>query len=137
MSAADQDRELRLRFARLRGADERHHRVFAALLASPPRHERPRRSPFVRAALIGAALLVVTRLGVLTSGAITGDDPGGRAERPVIDLGAEVWTAPTDFLLRTPGAEMLQTVPSFALPAIPPSREPDRGDTAIRRRNDS
>jgi len=31
----------------------------------------------------------------------------------LVDLATTHWEAPTDFLLRTPGAELLRTVPRF------------------------
>lgn len=137
MSTQDQDQGLRRRFGRLRDADERHHRGFGALTSPVRDRRRTRGSPIARAVLMAAALLVVTRLGVAVSDVIDRDSRNDPAERPVIDLRAEVWTAPTDFLLHTPGAEVLRGVPSFTLPAIPPSRELESGDTATKRRNDS
>ncbi|OLC35249.1 MAG: hypothetical protein AUH81_10560 [Candidatus Rokubacteria bacterium 13_1_40CM_4_69_5] len=38
--------------------------------------------------------------------------PGGTRAVPV-SLAAARWEAPTDFLLRTPGAELLRTLPTF------------------------
>ena len=137
MSTHDQDQELRRLFGRLRAADNQLHRGFGVLSAPASNRRRIFGSPVARAALIAAALLVVTRIGIAVSDVIEGDAPGGSLEQPVIDLRAEVWTAPTDFLLHTPGAEVLQGVPSFTVPAIMPSRELESGDTAIKRRNDS
>ncbi|MGH7701233.1 MAG: hypothetical protein ACREMJ_12045 [Gemmatimonadales bacterium] len=39
----------------------------------------------------------------------------GRREPPVgaVDLAATSWQAPTDFLLQTPGADLLRTVPAL------------------------
>src|SRR5439155_1510621 len=40
--------------------------------------------------------------------------PGGR-RKVLVDLDAARWEAPTDFLLRTPGAELLRAVPRLIL----------------------
>jgi len=40
--------------------------------------------------------------------------PGGR-RMVLVDLDAARWEAPTDFLLRTPGAELLRAVPRLIL----------------------
>jgi hypothetical protein len=34
----------------------------------------------------------------------------------VVDLGAVVWRSPTDFLLSTPGSELLRSVPAIGVP---------------------
>jgi hypothetical protein len=34
----------------------------------------------------------------------------------VVDLGAATWRSPTDFLLATPGADLMRTVPHFGSP---------------------
>lgn len=42
--------------------------------------------------------------------------PFGEGNRSaVVDLTATRWEAPTDFLLRTPGAELLRTMPTFTI----------------------
>jgi hypothetical protein len=38
-----------------------------------------------------------------------------RKRAALVDLASVRWEAPTDFLLRTPGTELLRTVPTFTL----------------------
>jgi hypothetical protein len=107
------DAELRARFRTL-ARDE--------AAAAPPFRvaaARRRRSvvPFVAAASLatGAATVAV----ILATRTPPAPYP--------IDLGAATWTAPTDFLLATPGRDLLSHLPSIAAPmtsAPEPARDP-------------
>ncbi len=55
---------------------------------------------------VAAAAVVLAVLGVTRFGGL-----GSRAA--IVDLASTRWEAPTDFLLRTPGAELLRAVPTF------------------------
>jgi hypothetical protein len=99
----DEESELRERFARLR-AEER--------LRVPPfqatRRSRTRRGP-VRWRVIAAAAALVLVIFVtiaIRSHPTRFSDSDRAVVRSVAD-----WQPPTDFLLRTPGSEMLTTTP--------------------------
>lgn len=111
MSDNETDRDLREAFARLR-REEREHVVPAMSRARPPRigvsgwtwRLRPLRVAAAVVVIAGGAMLFANRL-----------QHGARMRTPVdrAFLTAERWTSPTDFLLDTPGSELLSTVPSF------------------------
>jgi hypothetical protein len=104
MNSIEDDLDLRARFNELRDEVE---------LSKPPfvqRQLRPvRRRPLVwGVAAVGAAgaLLATVWVSLLQnhSVSVTG-----------IDLGAVAWTAPSDFLLDTPGREILRTLPRIGV----------------------
>lgn len=97
----DDDDALRAAFAALRGADTERAPSFAALLAGDRVAGRRSLAPLLGGALAAAALLASVALGVFAGRPPTAVPAG--------DIGG--WTAPTDFLLRTPGSEVLDTVP--------------------------
>ena len=92
----DDDRELRDRFARLRQEDRSHVPTFRApVVGKPSRRGWP--VPIAIAAAIALIAFVIAR-------------PDGRPDVTLhVDLGAAAWRSPTDFLLDTPGRDMLQT----------------------------
>lgn len=49
-----------------------------------------------------------------------------------IDLSATAWTAPTDFLLNTPGSALLRHVPSIGVATAPPTEPTESTDTSNR-----
>lgn len=96
------DADLRTRFAALAAEDAR-----AALPFTVPRVERVRRV-VSRPLAAAAAAVLLAGAGYAWWAA----RPRAAAPYP-IDLGAVTWTAPTDFLLDTPGLALLRDVPSF------------------------
>lgn len=105
MSQAD-DKDLRDHFAPLRQEDARNAPPLAAVLATARRRgkvgARPVRwAPAIAAVALAVALFVVSVLG-----------PNGQRQ-PLVDLATARWQGPTDFLLQVPGAEYLETVPTF------------------------
>jgi len=90
------DADLRQAFAVLRREDAKAAPIFEAVLA----RARPRRLAPLGGLLV-AASVVAAILGVL----VRRPDP----PPPVASLGT--WIAPTDFLLDTPGRQIVQTVP--------------------------
>src|SRR5438552_1689187 len=81
----------------------------AALAAAARRGASPR-PPALR---IAAAAAVIAALGVTVVLA-------GRGRRGIpIDLARARWQAPSDFLLRVPGAELLRTVPELGRVTLP------------------
>jgi hypothetical protein len=105
----DDDPDLRRAFAALRADDAGRVPPFRAAAAAGP--VRPRPAPWLggllaAGALVGAVLLTVRP---------------GPAPVPSPPWPAEHWTAPTDFLLRTPGAEILETVPRIGAAAAFPT----------------
>ncbi len=75
--------------------------ILAGLARRRERVARQRRRVTVLAV---AAFATLVLLGVVR--------PNGQ-RAALVDLAAARWEAPTDFLLRTPGAELLRTVPTF------------------------
>ena len=102
----DEDRDLRERFARLKREDRTHVPPFRA----PRAREAPRwgrLGQFAAAAAVVLIALVLARPD-RTPPAITG--------RGSIDLSTVAWKSPTDFLLLTPGSELMRTVPAVGSP---------------------
>src|SRR5687767_8461161 len=96
----DDDRDLRDMFARLRREDHSHAPPFR-LPASRP--VSPWATP-VKVAAAAAVILVAVVLAVPDSGS-------RRPPVQLVDLGDAAWHSPTDFLLNTPGRELLRTIP--------------------------
>jgi len=98
------DRELRERFAELRRADQARAGGYRAVLYRPaPRTRHVRLAKWAAV----AGLAVVIALAVLSV---------ERSERRYAgshDVSITEWKSPTDFLLRTPGQEVLQTIPQI------------------------
>lgn len=99
------DRELRDMFARLRQEDHAHVPPFQLPAARPI-------SPWalpMKVAVAAAVILVAVVLAVPDS---------GQRGVPVqlVDLGEAAWHSPTDFLLITPGRELLRTMPPIGSP---------------------
>lgn len=108
MSRQPDDEDLVDRFAAMRRAEAAAAPAFANVRARGKR-QRSLRAPFALGlAAVATAAIVVA---VLAS--------RNRIERaPVgIDLRSASWTAPTDFLLDTPGRWMLRDLPEIASPA--------------------
>jgi hypothetical protein len=100
----DTDRDLHEVFQVLRRATEApaFRGTVASLARRRARVARLRRSVVGVAVAAAAAALVI--FGLIR--------PQGR-RAVLVDLAAAHWEAPTDFLLRTPGAELLRTIPTF------------------------
>lgn len=101
----DSDRDLREQFAALRHTTGMGAPSFRSTLAEAARRRRPRtwlRYPI--AVTVGAASIAVVALLVAHSGA---------RRETLVDLTVVRWNAPTDFLLQTPGGELLRTMPAF------------------------
>jgi len=104
------DHDLRDRFRRLRREDVAGATPFRATLAAAARRGASPRPPALR---IAAAAAVIAALGVTVVLA-------GRGRRGIpIDLARARWQAPSDFLLRVPGAELLRTVPELGRVTLP------------------
>jgi hypothetical protein len=104
----DPDREIARLFRETRGADESSAPDFRAILTRP----RARRSPLALPLRAAVALLVaaITLIGVLLLRRPS--SPAG-SERPA---SLSEWRASTDVLLRTPGADLLASVPALPEP---------------------
>jgi len=100
---SDDDRDLRERFARLRDEERAHAPAFHVTRQAPRWTWSPR---VVIAAAIVLIALVLARP----------DQAPRRFAHPGIDLGVVAWQSPTDFLLVTPGRELMRTVPDFGSP---------------------
>lgn len=107
------DQDLRDRFAALRRDEETQAPEFAGLIGS--RRERGRRRPIkLIAAMAFSAAMIAAAL-------FMGRAPWNREFwRPHLEPGSQVasitkWKSPTDFLLETPGTELLRTVPDLGV----------------------
>lgn len=98
------DRELRELFARLREEDRARIPSFRA----PAAREAPRWMWAPRIA-VAAAIVLITLV-------LAWPDRPQRVALDSVDLGAAAWRSPTDFLLITPGSELLRTVPAVGSP---------------------
>jgi hypothetical protein len=102
MTVESDDQDLRARFHELR------EEVTASV---PPFVVRPvpttKRLPLLwTLAALGATTIVAVLLW-------TSVFQTGQASMPGIDLSLVAWTAPSDYLLETPGNELLRTLPKF------------------------
>ena len=100
------ERGLRELFARQRADESAHTRSFAQTVAAARRRGRrvgARRTMWLVGAAAAAAIVVATVMV-----------PGGTGEgttRVTAELSSVRWRSPTDFLLETPGSELLRTTP--------------------------
>ena len=100
----DDDRSLRELFTRLKHEDRARTPLFRV-----PEPRVATRSPWVPRVAIAAGIALVAI--VLA-----------RPDRPsqnvsTVDLGTATWRSPTDFLLATPGSDLMRTVPALGSPA--------------------
>jgi hypothetical protein len=99
------DRDLRALFARLREED----RARVPSFRAPQPGQAPKWGSVGRVAAAAAVILIALMLAW----------PNRRPPavmRPVVDLSVVAWQSPTDFLLITPGSELLRTVPAVGSP---------------------
>jgi hypothetical protein len=100
---SDDDRELRELFGRLK-AEERDH---VPPFRTPTRRAQPARVPRVA---VAAAVILIALVHARP------DRPPRNVSLRMVDLGAAAWRSPTDFLLVTPGSELMRTVPAVGSP---------------------
>jgi hypothetical protein len=101
-AASPGNEQLRRRFAGLRQEDERDTPQFAALW-----RRRQRKTQHGSRWLMAGACAVIAVVGLLWLWAVR-----SRPEGPMV-ASITAWRAPTDFLLETPGRELLRTVPKI------------------------
>lgn len=99
------DGDLRRRFDALRDEEARAAPQFGLPAARPV---RLRLAP----AGLAAAAIVVVAAGVWLAVRPSESDWGA----PGLDLGTTGWVSPTDFLLETPGLDLLRTIPAVLAP---------------------
>ena len=108
--ADDEDQELQRRFAALRREEQEATPPFRRVWAAAQTSRRPR----TRARFAVAATVAAVVLGLLWLRTGTGPAPESGTSPSIAQ-----WRSPTDFLLVTPGRELLSTVPAIGRPAIP------------------
>ncbi len=101
----DDDRELRELFARLKQED----RARTPSFRTPIAREAPRWGRGTRVVVAAAVILITLVLA-------RPDRTPRNMARQVVDLGTAAWRSPTDFLLITPGSQLLRSVPAVGLP---------------------
>ena len=101
----DDDRQLRELFSRLKGED----RARVPSYRTPVATVVPRWRPVARLAVATAIVLIALVLG-------RPDRTPPNMARQLVDLGAATWESPTDFLLITPGSELLRSMPAVGSP---------------------
>ncbi len=121
MTTRDDDRDLRERFASLRREEEPQATPLHRLIETAASGRMPRRRGALAPAL--AVVAVLAALGLIIGQALPPDRPA-EPGKPLVSLAA--WTEPTAFLLRTPGGDILSTVPEFGrdLPEMKRSPSP-------------
>lgn len=107
------ERRVRRLFASARRKDEASAPSFREVLRRDRSAERAVRTPLVaRLAALAILLSLVGVLAVRQRVAVTGDDASSAGE--LFSSGS--WSGPTDFLLVTPGRDLLLSVPRIAAP---------------------
>lgn len=114
MNRDDMDGDLRERFARLREDERARAGSYLRVRTRLGRARQHRWTPSIRvimtaAAVVALAVVTVTTLGDRRETASVA--PAFTTTRSVLPVGS--WDAPTDFLLNTPGAQLLNTLPSI------------------------
>jgi hypothetical protein len=111
----DEDRDLRELFARLRADDKAAARPFQAVVNEARRRRRSREPGGLRRVAALAAILLLLAGGAVM--VLSRQPHPGRRGPPAalvrLDLRSTWWTAPTDFLLDTPGDRLLRTLPDL------------------------
>jgi hypothetical protein len=122
------DDDLRARFAALRREEEALAPEFA--LPLPGAAQGRRRSLGKRIAL-AASLVTATAVVVLVL-RFAPQEPHPEPDKPVASL--TEWKAPTDFLLETPGGELLRTVPAIGVwHDYPQATKPNQKHAPVRK----
>jgi hypothetical protein len=101
----DNDRDLHEAFQTLRRATKAEE--FRGTLAGLAR--RRSRAARLRRSVLGVAVAAAVVAALVIFGLIRPREQRGA----LVDLATAHWEGPTDFLLRTPGAELLRTIPTF------------------------
>jgi len=112
-----QDEDLRRAFQELRSVDERRARGFQSLLRRSPGMRAPRGLRLGAAPIALGAIAAVLVAGFVLLNLRHGT-PHSHVQSPPDLL---TWKAPTDFLLETPGSELLRSVPQL-IPTEPAPR---------------
>ena len=104
------DGDLRDRFAALRREDAAGAPSFAATRAAT--RAAAARRPARRVRLVPLAGAIAVAVALVVTLAVLRTRP---RREPLVSLATTRWQSPTDFLLRVPGAQYLETVPRLTL----------------------
>lgn len=107
----ERDREIGDMFARLKAEERREAPSFREVRARARRRSTPRGTRVPVLAAIAAAVAVFV-IGALVRQGPTRPD----VALLDVDLGATTWSSPTDFLLSTPGSDLMRMVPAVGAP---------------------
>lgn len=101
------DDDLRARFAELRREEEAQAPEFALPSSSGPRHHR---RPVGKFFAFAVCLVTITAVAFWLRLVPSKPEPNGKTVASLAE-----WRSPTDFLLETPGRELLRTVPAIGV----------------------
>ena len=107
----ERDREIEEMFARLKADERRDAPSFQEVRARATRPHQPRSTRVPVLATIAAAVAFLV-IGTL----VRQDRPRSDVALLDVDLGASTWSSPTDFLLSTPGSDLMRMVPAVGAP---------------------
>jgi hypothetical protein len=122
------DGDLRERFAELRRDDQAHTGEFSSFL----HRARPRANPI----RLSVWVAVAAGLAVMIAVVVMSIPRSGRRNIGSPEISITEWKSSTDFLLRTPGLELLRTVPRIGeWPASTASKGGRRKSPATRKKS--
>lgn len=112
MKIDDEDRELREAFSTLRREEQAQATPLSTLLRAGSRQ----RSAYSRVALapVLAGVAILVALGLVVRHELRYSTPS-----PLVEVALATWVEPTAFLLKTPGQELLHTMPAFGRDRAP------------------
>lgn len=114
MNRDDMDGDLRERFARLREDERARAGSFPRVRARSSGERQRRWTPSIRVAMAAAAVVAFAFVTATSLSDRRGTASVARGSMPALSaLPVGSWEAPTDFLLETPGAPLLNTLPSI------------------------
>ena len=117
MNTHDDDRELREAFSNLRREEQAQATPFPEFLRAATRQRAGYRRVTLAPILAGVALFA-------TLAFIGGHELRSSRPTPRVEVALTTWVEPTAFLLKTPGQEILHSVPAFGRDPLP--IDPDR-----------
>ena len=114
MNMNGSENEIRRLFHELRARDEQRAPAFARLCRVPAICPEVILRPVFSFRLVAAAALLVMGFGIAIYCHLSSRGPGIN-KMDIVSINISEWQEPTNFLLRSPGAELLKNAPSLVL----------------------